>query len=152
MHGDGRKATEAPRVRILNGEDLKNLLENREKNDSHFLFKKELEKFPIGEEVNEHELEEGLIGGKVNRWSRLKNFGRRIILSIKTMRRVLASKETLHKYGYVTIGKIKMVYCITEEMVTDLLAKIVSGAQDNRLAVRFYNLYPSAWKYVIRPN
>ncbi len=99
VHGDGRKETEAPEIRILNGEDFKNPLENRKKNDSHFLFKKELEKVPIGEEVNEPELEEGLIGEKVNGWSRLKNFGRRILLSIKTMRRVLASKETLHKYG-----------------------------------------------------
>jgi hypothetical protein len=53
---------------------------------------------------------------------------------------------------YVTIGEIRMVYCITEEMVADLLTKIVSGAQDNRLAVRFYNLCPSAWKYVVGPN
>jgi hypothetical protein len=50
---------------------------------------------------------------------------------------------------YVTIGEVKMVYCITEEMVADLLTKIVSGAQDNRLAMRFYNLCPPAWKFVI---
>jgi hypothetical protein len=49
---------------------------------------------------------------------------------------------------YVTIGEIKMMYCITEEMVADLLTKIVAGVQDNRLAVRFYNLCPSAWKWV----
>ena len=53
---------------------------------------------------------------------------------------------------YVTIGEIQMIYCITEEMVADLLTKIVSGAQDNRLAVRFYNLCPSAWKYAIGNN
>ena len=48
----------------------------------------------------------------------------------------------------MTIGEIKMMYCITEEMVADLLTKIVAGVQDNRLAVRFYNLCPSAWKWV----
>jgi hypothetical protein len=53
---------------------------------------------------------------------------------------------------YVTIGEIKMVYCVTEEMIADLLTKIVSGAQDQRLATRFYNLCPTAWKYVIGKN
>jgi hypothetical protein len=53
---------------------------------------------------------------------------------------------------YVTIGEIKMVYCVTEEMIADLLTKIVSGAQDQRLATRFYNLCPTAWKYVIGNN
>ncbi len=51
---------------------------------------------------------------------------------------------------YVTIGEIKMIFCVTEEMVADLLTKIVAGAQDTRLAIRFYNLCPSAWKYVIK--
>jgi hypothetical protein len=46
---------------------------------------------------------------------------------------------------YVTIGEIKMIFCITEEMVADLLTKIVTGTQDNRLALRFYNLCPSTW-------
>jgi hypothetical protein len=32
-----------------------------------------------------------------------------------------------------------LIYCITEEMIADLFTKIVSGAQDKRLAVRFYN-------------
>jgi hypothetical protein len=50
---------------------------------------------------------------------------------------------------YVTIGEIIMMYCITEEMVADLLTKIVVGAQDNRLTVRFYNLCPSAWSLVV---
>ena len=50
---------------------------------------------------------------------------------------------------YVTIGEIDMVFCITEEMVADLLTKIVTGAQDNRLAVRFYNLCPAAWIWVV---
>ncbi len=38
---------------------------------------------------------------------------------------------------YVTLGEITMCYCITEEMVADLLTKIVAGEQDTRLAVRF---------------
>jgi hypothetical protein len=42
-----------------------------------------------------------------------------------------------------------MVFWITEEMVADLLTEIVTGTQDNRLAIRFYNLCPSAWKFVI---
>jgi hypothetical protein len=49
---------------------------------------------------------------------------------------------------YVTIGEIEMMYCITEEMVADLMTKIVAGAQDNRLTIRFYNLCPLAWEYV----
>jgi hypothetical protein len=32
-----------------------------------------------------------------------------------------------------------MEYCITEEMLADLFTKIVTGAQEKRLAVRFYN-------------
>jgi hypothetical protein len=50
---------------------------------------------------------------------------------------------------YVTIGEITMKYCVTEEMIADLLTKIVVGAQDDRLAVRFYNLCPSGAYYVI---
>ena len=50
---------------------------------------------------------------------------------------------------YVTLGSIKMLYCITEEMVTDLLTKIVSGAQDLRLTVRFYSLCPRVHDIVI---
>jgi hypothetical protein len=49
---------------------------------------------------------------------------------------------------YVTIGEIKMVFRITEEMIADLLTKIVAGAQGGRLTVRFYNLCPSAWEHV----
>jgi hypothetical protein len=49
---------------------------------------------------------------------------------------------------YVTIGEIDMVFCITEEMIADLLTKIVTGAQDNRLTLRFYNLCPAAWVHV----
>jgi hypothetical protein len=50
---------------------------------------------------------------------------------------------------YVTLGEITMVYCVTEEMVADLLTKIVSGSQDARLNIRFYNLCPSAWHFVV---
>jgi hypothetical protein len=50
---------------------------------------------------------------------------------------------------YVTLGSIQMLYCITEEMVADLLTKIVSGAQDLRLTVRFYSLCPRVHKIVI---
>jgi hypothetical protein len=49
---------------------------------------------------------------------------------------------------YVTLGEITMAYCVTEEMVADLLTKIVSGSQDTRLTVHFYNLCPTAWDYV----
>jgi hypothetical protein len=38
---------------------------------------------------------------------------------------------------YITIGEVTMRYCITEEMVADLLTKIVVGAQDTRLTIRF---------------
>jgi hypothetical protein len=49
---------------------------------------------------------------------------------------------------YVTIGEITMRYCITEEMVADLFTKIVAGAQDARLAVRFYSLCPAGQLFV----
>ena len=39
----------------------------------------------------------------------------------------------------VLSGDIKLSYCITEEMLADLLTKIVATAQDKRLAIRFYN-------------
>jgi hypothetical protein len=50
---------------------------------------------------------------------------------------------------YVTIGDITMRYCVTEEMIADLLTKIVVGAQDDRLTIRFYNLCPSGNYYVL---
>ncbi len=49
---------------------------------------------------------------------------------------------------YVSIGEITMCYCITEEMVADLLTKIVAGAQDARLAVRFYTLCSKGFRFV----
>ena len=36
-------------------------------------------------------------------------------------------------------GDIKMMFCITEDMITDVFTKIVAGAQDARLSARFYN-------------
>ena len=36
-------------------------------------------------------------------------------------------------------GNIMLAYCITEEMLADLFTKIVTTAQDKRLATRFYN-------------
>jgi hypothetical protein len=45
---------------------------------------------------------------------------------------------------YVTLGDIAMVFCITEHMVADLFTKIVTAAQDSRLCVRFYSLYPGS--------
>jgi hypothetical protein len=41
-----------------------------------------------------------------------------------------------------------MCFCITEEVVADLLTKIVAGAQDNRLSFRFYSLYPGSSGHV----
>ncbi len=49
---------------------------------------------------------------------------------------------------YVTIGEITMCYCITEEMIVDLLTKVVAGDQDARLTIRFYNLCPTGSYYV----
>ena len=45
---------------------------------------------------------------------------------------------------YVSLGDAAMFYCVTEDMITDLLTKIVVGAQDLRLSLRFYCLYPGS--------
>jgi hypothetical protein len=45
---------------------------------------------------------------------------------------------------YVCLGDVMMSFCITEEMVADLLTKIVVGAQDHRLSFRFYSLIPGS--------
>ena len=50
---------------------------------------------------------------------------------------------------YITIGEITMQYCVTEDMIADLLTKIVVGEQDARLTLRFYNLCSSGSYYVI---
>ncbi len=39
----------------------------------------------------------------------------------------------------VLSGDIVLEYCITEDMLADLFTKIVTSAQDKRLAIRFYN-------------
>jgi hypothetical protein len=50
---------------------------------------------------------------------------------------------------YISIGDIIMSYCVTEEMIADLLTKVVVGEQDARLTLRFYNLCPTGSHYVI---
>jgi hypothetical protein len=45
---------------------------------------------------------------------------------------------------YVSLGDVHMCFCITEEMVADLLTKIVVGSQDQRLSLRFYSLIPES--------
>ena len=44
----------------------------------------------------------------------------------------------------VSFGDIVMFFCVTEAMIADLFTKIVSGAQDHRLSVRFYSLMPDS--------
>ena len=39
----------------------------------------------------------------------------------------------------VISGDIRLFYCITEDMIANIFTKIVAGAQDKRLSVRFYN-------------
>ncbi len=50
---------------------------------------------------------------------------------------------------YVTLGDVDMLFCITEEMVADLFTKLVAGAQDERLTVRFYSLIPGSELFVL---
>ena len=45
---------------------------------------------------------------------------------------------------YVSLGDVEMCFCITEEMVADLLTKIVVGSQDQRLSLRFFSLIPES--------
>jgi hypothetical protein len=49
---------------------------------------------------------------------------------------------------YVCLGDVEMCLCITEEMVADLFTKIVVGAQDHRLSLRFYSLIPDSADHV----
>jgi hypothetical protein len=64
--------------------------------------------------------------------------------------KIATSNTTLGKVRHLEIryhlvrciilsGDIRLEYCITEEMLADLFTKIVTGSQDKRLAVRFYN-------------
>ncbi len=41
-----------------------------------------------------------------------------------------------------------MCFCVTKEMLADLLTKIVVEAQDNRLSPRFYSLFPESSDHV----
>jgi hypothetical protein len=45
---------------------------------------------------------------------------------------------------YVSLGDVAMLYCVTEDMIADILTKIVTGAQDQRLSLRFYSLFPGS--------
>jgi len=45
---------------------------------------------------------------------------------------------------YVSLGDVEMCFCVTEEMLADLLTKVVVGAQDHRLSLRFYSLIPDS--------
>ncbi len=49
---------------------------------------------------------------------------------------------------YVSLGDVKMYFCITEEMIADLLTKIVTGIQDHYFSLRFYSLVPDSSVYV----
>jgi hypothetical protein len=50
----------------------------------------------------------------------------------------------------VTLVDIDLVFCITEAMIADFLtSKIVQDAQDSRLTVRFYSLFPGADSLVL---
>jgi hypothetical protein len=64
--------------------------------------------------------------------------------------KIATSNSTLGKVRHLEIryhlvrcliisGDVVMAYCITEEMLADLFTKIVTGAQEKRLATRFYN-------------
>ncbi len=39
----------------------------------------------------------------------------------------------------IIAGDIRLLYCITEDMIADIFTKIVAGAQDKCLSIRFYN-------------
>ncbi len=53
---------------------------------------------------------------------------------------------------YVTLGDVKMVFCLTEHMVADLFTKIVTATQDSRLCVRFYSLLPNSESLVLNAS
>lgn len=40
---------------------------------------------------------------------------------------------------YISLGDVVLIWCTTESCLADIMTKIVSSAQDDRLAVRFYN-------------
>jgi hypothetical protein len=41
-----------------------------------------------------------------------------------------------------------MCFCVTEEMLADLLTNIVVVAQDHQLSLRFYSLFPDSSGHV----
>ena len=64
--------------------------------------------------------------------------------------KIASSNSTLGKVRHLEIryhlvrcliisGDVILYYCITEEMLADLFTKVVTGAQERRLAARFYN-------------
>jgi hypothetical protein len=53
---------------------------------------------------------------------------------------------------YVSLGDVEMCFCVTEEMLADLLTKVVVGSQDYRLSLRFYSLAPGSSMYVSGSN
>jgi hypothetical protein len=53
---------------------------------------------------------------------------------------------------YVSLGDVQMCFCITEEMLADLLTKVVVGAQDHRLSLRFYSLVMDSSAHVSGTN
>ena len=40
---------------------------------------------------------------------------------------------------YISLGEVELIWCTTESCLGDIMTKIVSSAQDDRLALRFYN-------------
>jgi hypothetical protein len=64
----------------------------------------------------------------------------KIATSISTLGKVRHLEIRFHLVRCLIIsGDVVLEYCITEEMLADLFTKIVTGAQERRLAVRFYN-------------
>ncbi len=49
----------------------------------------------------------------------------------------------------MSLGDVELNFCVTEEMVADLFTKLVAGAQDERLTVRFYCLIPGSDAFVL---
>jgi hypothetical protein len=43
-------------------------------------------------------------------------------------------------HGMVLAGDVIIIFCVTEDMVADLLTKIMTGAAYDHLAIRFYFL------------
>ena len=61
----------------------------------------------------------------------------------------IASYYEEHHAGFSAEEGDDKMRGVTEEMIADLLTKIVSGAQDLRLTVRFYSLCPHVHNIVI---